>query len=261
MIVSKTGGNRENCCRAACSESLALQTSKGIDAVKDMAFLLADIWMIFVGYFYGWLFIRKYGNYLLGLEWMVVATSGSNFLLWSLLGGDEASVLYGLAYFFDAFSRSFGITLILVMGLMAVTHQYKPSRTVDFGVFALAIAAGLYLKDFHDGELHVAPATFYVAVNILTALFLVYFAKRLWAIGAKRVAVWTVLVTAAASVIAVTYDFFPLPFDDENRTIFYTAALATWGSQGFIYFFAYRALHNHNETAGVNLKREEGAMS
>jgi hypothetical protein len=228
--------------------------------MKDIVFLLADLWMIVVGYYYGWRFIRRYGNYLLGLEWMVVATSGTNFLLWSLLGAREESILYDVAYFLDAFSRSFGITLILVMGLMGVTHRYRPSIAMDVGVFGLAIAAGLYLKNFHDGELHVVPATFYVAVNILTALFLVYFSKRLWGIGAKWSAAWTLLVTAAASAIAVTYDFFPLPFDDESRTIFYAAALAAWGSQGFVYFFAYRALHDHNEAVGVNLKREKNAI-
>jgi hypothetical protein len=36
--------------------------------------------MVFACYFFGWKSIRKYGNYLLGLEWMVVGTSGTNFL-------------------------------------------------------------------------------------------------------------------------------------------------------------------------------------
>lgn len=214
--------------------------------MKDLFFIASDIWMIFVGYYFGWHFIRRYGNCLLGLEWMVVATSGSNFLLWSLLGGDEGSVLYDVAYFFDAFSRSVGITLILVMGLMAVTHRYRPTVAVDVGVFALAVAGGLCLRRFHDGTLHVVPATFYVVVNILTALFLAYFVKKLWGIGAKRLALCTGLVTVAATTIAITYDFFPFPFDDENRTIFYTAALTTWGTQGFVYYFAYRAMHAHN---------------
>ncbi|MEU1208373.1 transporter [Nocardia sp. NPDC005825] len=224
--------------------------------MKDLFFIASDIWMIFVGYYFGWRFIRRYGNYLLGLEWMVVATSGTNFLLWSLFSGDEGSVLYGVAYFFDAFSRSVGITLILVMGLMAVTHRYKPTAAVDIGVFALAIAGGLYLRQFHDETLHVVPATFFVVVNLLTALFLAYFVKRLWGIGAKPLAVWTAAVTVAASTIAITYDFFPWPFDDENRTIFYTAALATWGTQGFIYFLAYRAMHAHNVATGVEPAKE-----
>ncbi|ROP46927.1 transporter [Streptomyces sp. PanSC9] len=219
--------------------------------MKEAPFLLADLWMIFVGYSCGWRFIRRYGNYLLGLEWMVVATSGSNFLLWSLLGADSGSVLYDVAYFFDAFSRSVGITLILVMGLMKVTHRYKPSLGVDVGVFAVATAAGLFLRHFHGADLHTNRAAFsvdafYVVANLLAAVFLGYFAKRLWNAGARWPAIWTGLVTAAGTAIAFTYDFFPLPFDDAYRTIFYTAALATWGTQGFVYFRAYRALHDHN---------------
>ncbi|MFK0184967.1 transporter [Streptomyces rubiginosohelvolus] len=234
--------------------------------MKDMLFLLADLWMIFAGYFYGWKFIRRYGNYLLGLEWMVVATSGSNFLLWSLSGADSDSVLYDLAYFLDAFSRSVGITLILVMGLMQVTHRYKPSRGIDIAVFGVAIVAGLFLRQFHGADLHTGRAAFWVAVfyvvaNLLTAAFLGYVAKRLWQAGAKRTAIWTGLVTAAGTAVAITYDFFPLPFDDANRTIFYTAALATWGTQGFVYFHAYRALHDHNAALDANPARTTGTLA
>lgn len=233
--------------------------------MKEALFLPADLWMIFAGYFYGWRFIRRYGNYLLGLEWMVVATSGSNFLLWSLLGADSGSLLYDVAYFFDAFSRSVGITLILILGLMQVTHRYKPSRGVDVAVFGVAIVAGVFLRPFHGADVHTDRATFsvavfYVVVNLLTAVFLGYFAKRLWNAGAKRPAIWTGLVTAAGAAIALTYDFFPLPFDDANRTVFYTAALATWGTQGFVYFRAYRALRDHDAAMDANPARATGAL-
>ncbi|MDI2030595.1 transporter [Saccharopolyspora sp. TS4A08] len=219
--------------------------------MKDLLFLLADLWMIFAGFFFGWKFIRNYRNYLLGLEWMIVATSGTNFLIWALTGGHDGSVLYSIAYFFDAFSRSVGITLILVMGLMRVTHRYKPSVVVDAAAFGLAIAAGLYLQQFRAPALHVGPATFYVVVNVLTTLFLVYFSWRLWRIGAKGLAVGAGLATAAASAIAITYDFFPIPGDDAHRTIFYSAALAVWGTQMCVYYFAYRAAHDHNVATGV----------
>ncbi|WP_253859244.1 transporter [Prauserella alba] len=219
--------------------------------MKDILFMLADLWMIFAGFYFGWKFIRRYNNYLLGLEWMVVATSGSNFLLWALLGGAEDSFLYSIAAFFDAFSRSIGITLILVLGLMRVTHRYKPSVAVDIGLFALAGVAGLYLQQFSPHELHVGPATFYVVVNVLTTMFLVYFSWRLWKIGAKKHAIGAGLATTAACIIAVTYDFFPIPGDDEHRTIFYIAALATWGFQMCVYYFAYRPLHEHNVATGV----------
>jgi hypothetical protein len=230
--------------------------------MKDLIFLMADIWLVVVGYVFGWKFIRNYGNYLLGLEWLVVGVSASNFLIGSLLGATEGGIPYGISFFLDAFSRSVGFTLILVMGLMAVTHRYKPTVAVEIAVFGLAIAAALYLRKFHDETLHVVPATFYVAVNLLTAVVLAYFVKRLWDIGARGLAIWTALVTVAASIIAITYDFFPFPFDDENRTFFYTAALATWGIQGFIYFFAYRALHVHNvATDAEPTTKKAGATS
>ncbi|KFU80261.1 hypothetical protein SAMN04489729_7959 [Amycolatopsis lurida] len=229
--------------------------------MKNLLFMLADLWMIFAGFYFGWKFIRRYGNYLLGLEWMIVATSGSNFFLWALLGGAEDGFLYNVAYFFDAFSRSVGITLILVMGLMRVTHRYKPSVVVDVGVFALAAVAGLYLQQFRADELHVGPATFYVVVNVLTTAFLAYFVWRLWRIGAKKQAVSAALVTIAGSVIAITYDFFPLPGDDAHRTLFYSAALAAWGFQMFVYYFAYRALHDHNVTAGAGPVSEQRAAA
>lgn len=219
--------------------------------MKDLLFLGADLWMVFAGFYCGWRFLREYGNYLLGLEWMIVATSGVNYLIWALRGADEANLQGSVVYFFDSFSRGIGITLILVMGLMRVTHRYKPSVPAEVGVFALATAAGFYLMQFGGYELHVGPATFFVAVNALTTLFLTYFSWHLWSIGLPRPAVWAGLATTAGLVIAITYDFFPFPFDDEHRTIFAIAALATWGTQLFVYFFAYRALHNHNAAEGL----------
>ncbi|MFM9372988.1 transporter [Streptomyces sp. Da 82-17] len=218
-------------------------------AIRDLLFLLADVWMITVGFTFGWKFIRNYGNYLLGLEWIIVATSGTNFLVYALLGADEDSPMYTAAHFLDAFSRSVGITLILVLGLMGVTHRYKPSKATDVGVFAFAAVVGLFLQLFGE-QLGLSLAIFYVVVNVLTTLFLVYFAKRLWAIGARGPAVVAGLATAAAFVIAATYDFVRIPGDDEARTLFYIAALSTWGFQMCAYYVGYRALHAHNEAAG-----------
>ncbi|MFI6417176.1 transporter [Streptomyces sp. NPDC050842] len=216
-------------------------------ALRDLLFLLADIWMIIVGFTFGWKFIRNYGNYLLGLEWIIVATSGSNFLVYAAVGATEDSPMYTAAFFFDQFSRSVGITLILVMGLMRVTHLYKPSVRTDVGVFVFAAAVGIFLLLFGE-RLGVGVAVFLIVVNVLTTLFLIYFSKRLWAIGAKGWAIGAGLATAAGCVIASTYDFVHIPGDDEAHTLFYIGALSTWGLQMFTYYFAYRALHNHNES-------------
>lgn len=219
--------------------------------MKDSIFLLSDVWLIAVGFVLGWKFIRHYGNHLLGLECVVVGVSAANFLIGSLLGA-TGGLPFQISFFLDAFSRSFGFTVILVLGLMAVTHRYKPSRPVEIGAFGVTIVASLLLRHFHDETLHVGPATFYLVMNLLTTAFLTYFAKRLWDAGFRALAAATGLVTIAGTMIAITYDFFPFPFDDANRTFFYTAALTTWGAQGVIYYFSYRALHNHNLAADAD---------
>lgn len=230
--------------------------------MKELLFLAADLLLIFAGFRYGLRFLRTYHNHLLALEWLVVGTSAANFLFWSLLSGSEDSPLYDVAYALDAFSRSFGITLILVLGLMAVTHRYKPPPAVEVGVTLLAVAGAVSLGRLHsDSDVNTALATFYVVTNLLTACFLAYFVWRLWGIGARRQAVWAAVVTAAATFIAITYDFFPFSFDDANRTIFYTAALATWGAQGIAYFYAYRAMHEHNLTTDAGATEKVGTTS
>lgn len=214
--------------------------------LKMVFLLLADVWMAYAGYVYGWKFIRNYQNYLLGIEWIIIAVSGTNVILLGLTGINHASPSYHLMLFFDAFSRSFGITLILVLGLMKVTHRYKPSIATDIAVFALATVAGLYLAKYAQ-PINLPWAVFYVVMNALTSLFLVYFAWRLWNIDERAQAIWVLIATAAGSVVAATYDFYRIPGDDENHTIFYIIALATWGSMLAVYFFAYRAMHNYNE--------------
>jgi hypothetical protein len=231
--------------------------------MKDLLFLLSDLWLMATTWYLGIKMLRTYGNHLLTLEYLVVAVSSTNFLLWALLGGDEDSPMYHLAYALDAFSRSFGITLILVLGLLAVTHRWKPPLWVEVGATALAVAGALVLGRMHsvvldhDDTRALALAIFYVVTNLLTSAFLLYFAWRLLRIGATRLAVLTAAVTAVATYVALTYDFFPFSFDDANRTIFYTLALTTWGAQAVVYFYGYRAMHSDNEAAVATSTFEE----
>jgi len=213
----------------------------------ETLFIVADVWLIVAGFVFGWKFIRNHHNYFLGIECLVVGTSATNFLLWSLFSGDPASPMYTIAYFLDAFSRSFGFTLVLILGLRMVTHRYKPALWHEIGAFALAAVAGAYLVTLHhEGPYDVGPATFFLVMNLIASVFLFYFAGRIWRAGAKGWSVASTLITLVAMVIAVSYDFLPWQFDDEYRSYFYTAALATWGTQGFIYYFGYKALSRHN---------------
>ena len=215
-------------------------------SIKELLFAVADIWMIAVGFTYGIKFIRNYKNYLLGIEWMIVATSGSNFLIYGLIKAGHDSPMYTFAYFLDAFSRSVGITLILVLGLMKVTHRYKPSVAVDIGAFALAAVVGFLLSQFAE-QIGVPGKIFYIVVNVLTTIFLIYFVNRLWGIGERGHAAWAGVATACGFVISSTYDFVHIPGDDAEHTIFYIFALSTWGLQMFAYFRAYRAFDAHNK--------------
>ncbi|MGK8464635.1 transporter [Nocardia cyriacigeorgica] len=215
-------------------------------SIKELLFAVADIWMIAVGFTYGIKFIRNYRNYLLGLEWIIVATSGTNFLIYGLLKAGHDSPMYTGAAFLDAFSRSVGITLILVLGLMQVTHRYKPSTAVDIGAFALAGLAGLLLLGYQD-TIGLPAAVFFVVVNVLTTIFLAYFVTRLWQIGERGHAVWAAIATACGFVIAAIYDFVKIPGDDSEHTIFYIFALSTWGLQMFTYYRAYRAFDAYNK--------------
>ncbi|MER6973709.1 hypothetical protein ABT304_21785 [Nocardioides sp. NPDC000445] len=229
--------------------------------MKDLLFLAADLWLMATCWYFGIKIFRRYRNHLLTLEYLVVAVSSTNFLLWALTGGSESSPMYSLAYALDAFSRSFGITLILVLGLMRVTHLYKPPLWVEVGATALALAGAVLLGPIHSDTLDyddskaLAIAVFYVVTNLLTAAFLMYFAWRLWQIGAVKQAVAAAAVTALASYVAISYDFFPFSFDDEHRTIFYILALTTWGLQAVVYYVGYQALHDHNVETGAESDR------
>ncbi|MDX1876273.1 transporter [Mycolicibacterium sp. 141076] len=216
--------------------------------LKTALYALADIFMIVAGFTYGFKFIRNYQNYLLGLEWIIVASSGTNFLVYGLVGANESSPMYHAAFFLDAFSRSVGITVILVLGLMKVTHGYKPSIAVDIGVFGLAIIGGLVMSLFAE-DLGVAGAIFYVVMNVLTTLFLFYFAWRLWQVGAHGNAITVAAVTIAAAAIAGIYDFYRIPGDDQHHTIFYILALTTWAAQMTVYYYGYRTLDRHTAHA------------
>ena len=219
--------------------------------MKDILFLLSDLWLMATTWIFGFKMLR-FHNHLLTLEWFVVAVSSTNFLAWSLLGGGESSPMYHLAYILDAFSRSFGFTLLMIVGLLTVTHGYRPPLPVKLGIVGLTAVTAVILGPIHSDylvhdTLHLSVAYFYLATNLITTVFLAYFTVRVWKAGATGIAILTGLATAAGTYVAVTYDFFPFSFDDEYRTIFYTIALTVWGCQAITLFYAYRALHHHRE--------------
>jgi putative Mn2+ efflux pump MntP len=121
--------------------------------------LLADALLILAGIVYGVKFLRK-RNYLCGVEWLIMAISGTNFFLWALFGWDFG---YDAAHFFDAFSRSFGFPVVAVAGMMVVTHNYQPSRLADALYFLLGfVGAAVLVAADHSAAFAVYKPPFYL---------------------------------------------------------------------------------------------------
>ncbi|MEU6563450.1 hypothetical protein [Nocardia nova] len=214
-----------------------------------MVFLLAaDIWMSAAGLYYGVRIIRRYRNYLLGLEWLVIGISGTNVLFLAATGIDHSSVSYHLMVFFDAFSRSFGMTLVFVLGMMAVTRGYRASLVVEAAAFGAATVVGLW-RTIDVRPVSMPWSLFYLALNLAVAVFMMTVAARLWRIGEQRCATGVFIATILGAIIASTYDFVHIPGDDADHTLFYIPALAIWALMVTTYYHGYQALDEHNRAA------------
>ena len=226
-----------------------------------MALLLtANVSMLSAGYYYGIKFIRRQHNHLLGIEWLVIGLSGTNVLFLAATGIVHSSFSYHLMVFFDAFSRSFGMTLVILLGMKAVTHGYRPSWVVEVGAVVAAVAVGL------NRALDVRPvelgwAIFYLLMNLAVALYMFAVALRLWRIGERRHAVWVFVATALGAFVAVIYDFFPIPGDDADHTLFYILAMSVWALMLVTYYHGYRALGEYTRSTCRDGAATEAAVS
>lgn len=197
--------------------------------------LVACIVLALSGWVYGAKFIKK-NNYLLGLEWWIIAFSATNFVSYMLTGWE---VSYSITMFLDSFSRSFGMPIIAVLGLMTLTHNFKPSAFKEVILFAAAFAGTfvIFLADFFND---IRPY-FYVIMWSIFTIYLCYFIFRLAQAGEKLHAFATTITVVFGLAVAIVYDFFPIPGDD-TFMIFMTWAFITWTYAGIQLYYAYDAL-------------------
>ncbi|QDQ95423.1 hypothetical protein FND50_35060 [Rhodococcus sp. WB9] len=229
-----------------------------MNALPMALLLFADVSMLGAGYYYGIRFIRRQHNLLLGIEWLVIGLSGTNVLFLAATGIVHSSFSYHLMVFFDAFSRSFGMTLVIVLGMMGVTRGYRPSWVVEVGALAAAVAVGL------NRALDVRPvelgwAIFYLLMNLAVALFMFAVAVRLWRAGERRHAGWVFVATALGALVAAIYDFFHIPGDDADHTLFYILAMSVWALMLVTYYHGYRVLGEYTRGASRDGSAEEAA--
>ncbi|MDH4870628.1 hypothetical protein [Pseudomonas sp. BN515] len=208
--------------------------------IKETLALLSCVLLVLCGYTYGAKFVRR-GNYLLGFEWMIVAFSGSNLLIWMLIQADLpglAKINYSISYFLDAFSRGFGIPIVAVLGLMAVTHSFKPSAFKDALIFVVTFAATFVLI---KADFMVKPLPYYyVSMWGIYTLYLAYFIWKLAGVGEKWHALGVTVGAALGLMVACIYDFFPIP-GDETKMVFLTIALVSWSYMMVQLYYSYFA--------------------
>lgn len=213
-----------------------------------------DLWLILVAAICGWRFLTTKKNALLGLEWLVVAISATNFLIFHLTSWPIAATV---TFYLDAFSRSMGFTIISIVGLLVITHRYKPSLVVDIGLFGSAAVAGLILflihrdpnqPDILQDRIYLLKILIFVMSWTVLSTFLVYFAWRLFKAGEKLHA-WLILSAMVTSqAVAIVYDFFPIPGDDPDMTLFFNIAIAVWGWTLLEIYLAYGAFERATGT-------------
>jgi len=188
---------------------------------------------------FGLKFFRK-GNHLLGAEWLLIALSTASILVYALGSVDAA---YDVAYLCDAFLRGCGGPPIMILGLMAVTHEYKPLPYFDLYLFGGATAGTAALVEA-DAAARYMPV-FYLCTWTLLSIYLAYFAWRLLRMRVVRHAIGVALVAVLAQAVAVAYDFFTLPGDEENL-YFYILAAPVWSFLCVEMYYAYCALERWN---------------
>jgi len=205
--------------------------------LRSLILVLSSALLAVSSFVYGWKFVKR-RNYLLGVELWIVGISSTNAIGFFSTGSEA---LYEISHFFDAFSRGFGMPIISVAGLMAVTHGYKPSIRQDIGVFLASFAGAFVLvgTSFMSGAL----PYYYLLMWTLMSLYLVYFIKRLLGVGATRQAMALLLALVTSQAIACINDFYKIPGEETNVVFnFYTLALCTWAYFEVAIYFAYRAL-------------------
>ena len=210
-------------------------THTAILEIVNICGLVACIVLALAGWIYGAKFLKK-KNFLLGLEWWVVAFSATNFVSYMVTGWN---VNLSITMFLDSFSRSFGMPIIGVLGLMALTHNYRPSALKEFLLFAFSFAGTfvVFLADFFQ---EIRPY-FYVITWSILVIYLCYFIICLIRAGEFFHALATTITAVVSLAVAIVYDFFPIPGDDTHM-IFMTWAFVTWGYAVIQLYYAYVAL-------------------
>lgn len=213
---------------------------------RTLILCFASLCLVASGIYFGAQFVRR-RNYLVGVEWWILALSSTNACVFFVTGW---TTNFAVAHFFDAFSRAFGMPIIATIGLMTLTHRLKPSIMVDVVLFVAAFVATAFLV-MAKAPTQLLPY-FYLGMWSLFSIYLVYFAVRLIRVGETAHAVGLLLAMAASQIIASIYDFYKIPGEETNVVFnFLTLALLAWSWLAAQIHYAYVALERASAKEAV----------
>ena len=196
------------------------------------------------GFFYGTKFCKKH-NYLIGIEWYLLAISSANFMVYELT---HSAISWGGVLFLDTFSRAFGIPIATTAGLMVLTHRFRPTVLNDVALFLIPAAATLFLLT--DAMATVLPY-FLLGMWTIFTLYLLYFSYQLLKFGERLHALGMTLAALLNQAIATLYDFYKIPGDETNIVLnFYTIALLVWAYLTVQTYYSYCALERAMAATG-----------
>lgn len=178
----------------------------------------------------------------------VLAISMTNITIWIFT---QQQWQFDFSMYLDAFSRVAGMNLLIVVGFLAVTHDYKPPLLADvFILFGIgAVAAILMYVDFVDP---VRPYVFF-AVYFMFLPFLMLLTWKLFSIGNKALGVHMIFTTLLLTCIHSIADFYPIPGDATNVIYNYAfIAFTGWAYGYLVIYFAYVALERHSVRSSGN---------
>jgi len=205
--------------------------------LRSFILCLAAFSLALTGFVYGAKFIRK-KNYLIGIEWFILATSSSNAVVYF---ATNSALSFKIAHFFDTFSRAFGVPIVIPVGMMVLTHGLKPSIRFDIAIFALSFIATIAILSLSFFQ-PLLPY-FLLGMSVLYAIYLIYLVILLLRLQENAQAFGVALVTVTTFFVAAVYDFYKIPGEDTNVIFnFFTIALFTWSYMTVQLYYAYGAL-------------------
>lgn len=209
--------------------------------------LFATGLLAFVGYYYGYRFLLL-RNYLLAFEWWIIGISASNMFIYQAAGVETSGYI---AAFLDAFSRSIGIPLIALVGLMKAINGYEPSKSTDILMFVFGgVVAGVLL--FVPAGQAVSPYVL-LAATVGYCLFAFWLSGLLFRAGKHLISICFILVTCLSIGIAAIYDFWEIPSDATNVFFnFYTLAQLVWAAGFALTYYVYTSLLASRQPASRN---------